>query len=229
MRSLRRQRQAGIASDVDELAPAVQLFAGPVGLDQRDHFLQLLHPPRCVVEGESHRLVLGFAPPCAKAEIEPAIGEQIERGCFLGEDGGYVVVDAEDPTADPQGRGDRGSGSHCRDRGELLWCPSSIQVVVGDVQCGVSEVLDLAGKVTPLSRRSRRRLRCRGMGLNPESERSRLCHSADGSGYIINTAAARSAAAFVRPALAERGKFLEVSCRCPRRQASVICWYGEAP
>ena len=177
VRPLHREGQAGVAADPDLLALQVDGLPGEVRLDERDDLLELRDPQRRLLEVQAHGFVLAPVRTRPEAELEPTVGEQVDRRRLLRERGRDVVVDAEHPTTDPQRGGPRRRGGHRGDRGEVLRPQERLvahragaEVVVGEEQRRVAEVLHLAGQVPPLPRRLRRRR------LDAEAERSGLSH-----------------------------------------------------
>ena len=86
-------------------------------------------------------LVVDGHPPGADAELEPAVGEQVERRGLVGDDDGVAVVVAEHaalPTRSVRRR--LGRQRHRGDR-----CERVVDEVVGHVQRRVAERLGLAG------------------------------------------------------------------------------------
>ena len=66
-------------------------------------------------------LVVGGHPPRADAELEPAVGQQVERRRFVGEHDRVLVVVAEHERADAQRVGDRGRVRRSRRIGASRW------------------------------------------------------------------------------------------------------------
>ena len=98
----------------------VELVAREVRLEEGDHLLELVDPARRGLERDAHHPVLLLAPPRADAELEPAVGEEVERRDLLRQRRRLVVIHAEDAAPDAQRVGDRGGGGHRRDRPEVL-------------------------------------------------------------------------------------------------------------
>ena len=98
-----------------------ELVARAVRLEQRDDLLELGDSPARAVEGQPHRVVLVAAPAGADAELEPAVGEQVERRGLLRKHGGHVVVDAEHPAADAQRLGDAAAAAAIAAIGARSW------------------------------------------------------------------------------------------------------------
>ena len=127
-------------------------------LDQRNHFFQLGDSAPRSVEYQAHRRVLVTAPPRADPQLEPPVGEQVERRGLFREHGGHVVVDAEDAATDPQRLGHRRRGGHRRDRREVLSRSARgtlrrprPEVVVRQEKRGIAEILNLDRGVAPLA------------------------------------------------------------------------------
>ena len=121
MRSwLHRPPASRVAAHLDEVARVVQFVALPVGLDQGNDFGQLGDSPARTVEVESHRVVFDSAPAGTDTHFQTAVGQQIERGGFLGQHGRHVIVDAEHPAADAQRLGVGGRRRHRGDGRQVL-------------------------------------------------------------------------------------------------------------
>jgi hypothetical protein len=95
-----------------------------------------------------------------KAQLQPAVAKQVERGRFAGQQDGVAEVVVEDERADPDGRGGAGGGDEGRDWREQLG------EVVGDQQGAKSQVFDSPGFLDPLG------ARVGGAEVDAETERA---------------------------------------------------------
>ena len=143
-RLLRGHRVRRVVGDAVVLARDVELLAGEATLDDPDRFLEAVDAHRRRVVGQAERVVVGLHPPRADAELEAAVGEQVDRRRFLREDRGMLVVVVEHERPDAQRR--RVRGRH-RDRGQRR---EFVAEVIGHEERRVAEVFDLAGLVAPV-------------------------------------------------------------------------------
>ena len=110
---------------------------------------------------EPHRLVLDAAPARPDADLEPAVGQQVEGRDLLRQHGGDVVVDAEDAAAERSVRGVRRRRGDRRDRSEVLargvrgpLRGARPEVVVGEEERRVAEILYLGRRIRAIVTRS---------------------------------------------------------------------------
>ena len=173
VRLLHRPRAPGKAVGVHVGAVDSDVLATPVGTHQLDDLGQPGDAHAGRIHGDAEPFVLGRDPTRPETDLEPAVGEQVDRGHLLGQHDRLVKVDVEDAAADTQPGGDRGGGRHRRDRGDVdrsvargLGDRARAEVVVGREQRAVAEVFGVAGDLGPL-------LAGRGLeGLDGEAERA---------------------------------------------------------
>jgi predicted methyltransferase MtxX (methanogen marker protein 4) len=144
----RGRRQARVPGRRRVLAAHVERFPAPVGLDEGHDLAELVDAVRRLRERQAEGPVLGLAPARAEAELESAVGQQVEGGRLLGEHGRHVVVDAEDAAADAERVRARGGHRHGGDWRQVLRWPAGLalsgpgaEIVVSQEQRRVPEVL----------------------------------------------------------------------------------------
>ena len=139
---------------------------GPSFAKQALHDLHGLGEPRDaharLVERNAGGLVVGGHPTRADPELEPTVGEQVERRHLARAHNRMLVVVAEHERADAQRVGD-GRGVRERDRRREV----VVDEVVGNEQRRVPERLDLAGEL--------RELLARTTLADPDTETKWLC------------------------------------------------------
>ena len=119
-------------------------------LDDDNRLAQPLDAGGAGVEGESRLLVLGAHVPGAETELEPTVGEHVERRRLARQQRGMAEVVVEHRGADTQARRRRRGGGQRGERRE------QVGEVVRDEQHGVAEGFDLPRLVRPFGLRGRR-------------------------------------------------------------------------
>ena len=94
--------------------------------------------------GQIERGVVGRHPARADAELEPAVGQHVERRGLLGHDRRVLVVVAQHEHADAKRVGDRG-----RDRDRDHRRQLGAHEVIGHEERGVAQRFDLSGTLAP--------------------------------------------------------------------------------
>ena len=138
------------------IAALVDRLARPVGLEEVHHLFQLVDAPATRRERNPHGAVLVGEVARSEPDLDPAVGEQVERGRLRREHGGNVVVHAEHAAADPEPRRGLGRHRHRRDGSEVLRQVvaavvqgSGAEVVVGDEQGREAESFSLTRELPP--------------------------------------------------------------------------------
>lgn len=116
-------------------------FVCPQSLVDLQRFLEPIDAHAGAVLGDARFLVVRAHPPGAQADLEPALGEHVERGELLGHDDGVPVVVAEHDGPDAQRLGGDGRGGHRRHGCQLL------TEVVHHLQGVVAQLFDPTGRV----------------------------------------------------------------------------------
>ena len=119
-------------------------------LQDRDRLREARDAHARAVERDARLLVVGGHPARADAELEPAVGEQIERRHLAREHDRMLVVVAEHERTDAQRVGDRGDVRERDRRREIV-----VDEVVGHEERRVAERLGLAGLLGQLLARNR--------------------------------------------------------------------------
>ena len=153
MRLLNRQRQSSEAVDMHVLAVDRQFVARPVGLQQFDDLTQALDADAGTIHRDAEAFVLGGHPAGAEADLETALGQQVERRHLLGQDDRLMEVDVEHSAPDAQVGGHRRGGRHCGDRRHVdgtvtrrLGDRAGPEVVIRGEQRAVAEGLGCGGR-----------------------------------------------------------------------------------
>ncbi len=133
------------------------LLAAEVGLEQVYDLLKALQADAGPVPADAHGPVLRLDPARAEPDLQAPAGQEVEGGQLLGQHRRQVIVDAEHPAADPDGIGRRGGNGHGGDGSEILDRVAGLrlqgarpEVVIGEVESGIAELLGLAGEGAPL-------------------------------------------------------------------------------
>ena len=119
-------------------------FVAEEALEDDGRLLEPVDPHRRRVEPDAGVLVLLAQPPGAEADLQPALGQDVEGGEFLGQDRRLAEVLRQHGLGDPQGRRGVGHGL-TGDQGS-----EGADEVIGEPERRVAEGLDRAGGIEQL-------------------------------------------------------------------------------
>jgi hypothetical protein len=125
------------------LALKAEGAVGEEAAQHRDVLDQAVDPHLRRVHRDPRGAVVVHLVAGAEADLEPPLGEHVDRGHLAGEDGGVAEVGGEDGGGDAQLGGRRRRGRHRGDRAVAL-----VEVVGGE-EGRVAERLQLAGRLGP--------------------------------------------------------------------------------
>ena len=118
-------------------------LAGEQALDQRNGLRQPIDAAARRVVRQAQLAVVGRAPTGAQAQLQPAVGQDVERGRLARHDQWMAEVVGEDVGTDAQAAGHRRRGGERCDRREL------VAQVIRHQQRVVAERLRATGEVQP--------------------------------------------------------------------------------